>query len=113
MFESIVGGLILLAIGGITFLAYHHPADFKKLTKWLITAGLVVWLAAWEWWWAMTIAQRAVIKVIDSEYAEVLGALNALSPSFWVLIFGYPAWLLFLGILDLWVTTLKGGSKEG
>jgi hypothetical protein len=46
MIETIVGGLVVALVSGLTFVAYKHPRGFRKLYVRINIAVTVFWLGA-------------------------------------------------------------------
>lgn len=47
--ESLIVSLVLAAVGGLAFLAYHHPAGYKRLAQVIFVVGMLWGLLALVW----------------------------------------------------------------
>ena len=114
MFEIITGGLILSTISALTFLAYSHSRHFLALVWWLLAFGFLLWAGVWGVAVDMTyiaIIREVEISSIEGGREQLERATDPLKPSMWILILGFPLWMVFLMILGLGVTTLKDDEK--
>ena len=112
MIETIVGGLVLAAVSALTWLAYNQPSDFKAVSPRIFLATLWVNSLMIVWWFSSLYTEQSILgglveaKLHDaavkgkeygagSGYEYAVGSLAIL------------AWMIFLGMLEFWVTKLK------
>ncbi len=117
MIETLAAGLIIAAISALTWVAYSHPEDFKRASpKFLL---LSVWASTLisAWFYASFYTQDTIAKGLrergQTEAASMLTDIleNNLMNISVLLIVGL-AWLMFLMVLEFWVTGLKKDTKR-
>ena len=113
MIETIVSGLILAGVSALAYLSYSHPRQFKLIAPWLAGVAILLSVGTWIWAFAILSAKGAVSGVPDGgNDIPYQTALDALMPPIWLLTIGLPAALLYILILNFWVTTLKDDHKN-
>jgi hypothetical protein len=104
--ESLIVGLLLALISGLTFLAYKHPRAFDQLREAIELVVSLIFTGLLAWSVAVQIAFSDVAKYIDSQnFPEAHAQIDRLAPPIfltilvYLLILGYLKFLKFLPIL--------------
>ena len=113
MAETLIVGLILALVSGITFIAYKHPKGYEKIHNHilLLTGLAFVGLQAWDWGVTIT-AIRLDDLIMDSKGLEALGIRRDLEiPYMWI-------WLACGGVyvysfILLFLPQILGLDKKG
>jgi hypothetical protein len=116
--ETIVGGIVVAGLGGLTFFAYKHPAGFNVLAPWLvgIPAGVVVVYGIWQ-----AAALNLWVSLMNlippgSDTAAAAAYERFSQPSWWIIALIYCAWtfyVIFLAKLPYLTSIGDAGGQEG
>jgi hypothetical protein len=93
--KELLVGLAVLAVSGITFLAYKHPEGYKSLQGFIGVFLLAILIGTGVWDFALSDATRAISDYSPS--TEIKGAIKGLKSPGWL-------WLSIIGLLVyLWL----------
>lgn len=115
MIETVVTGLILAAVSALTWVAYNHAKAFEALNRVLIVVGCAA-LAIYTAWTIAVITTRheIVIALIESGNDEASTIAEGIRATAYedhlVALYVFVASLIYLTILNSWVTKLKTPS---
>jgi hypothetical protein len=106
---TFTGGIVVAALGGLTFIAYNHPEAYKKLSLFLNSIIILVFVAGWSWslsnQWAGIAAYREASKSCGGKAYEIEKAVDAHAvPNwlFWSFMVG-SLYVFFLSAFPLWL----------
>ena len=115
MFEAIASGLIVAAVGGITFIAYKHPKAYKTMElpsqSFKFGVFVVVLMLVWNFGVNET-HERLLSSLADGKQEAAKAAIEKLKLSYaymvWVATMFVGAWLYFVFLWWLpWGLELK------
>jgi len=112
--ETILGGIAVAGLGGLTVLAYKHPEGYSKLAPWLmgVPVFFVVLLGAWQSA-ALNFWVKLVHFVPENRYEEAKAVYERfIRPDFAVVLIVLCVWVFYLMfLLKLPEFTTKGGTN--
>jgi hypothetical protein len=106
--EKAVAGLVVAAIGGLTFVAYRHPIAYAKLGVWLGFINVLLGIGTTGWNISNYTLLTAIMTsgLVGDKTTEVNGIANKLVVSPWwmaaivcfsfyhMFLLSFPRWLL-------------------
>jgi len=103
MIETLVTGLILAAVSGLTFVAYKHPSGFDKLANILHIAAVSILIGLTIWNIAIDKAHIQLMKLLqEGALDKAQLALDEISlPTGWIIatFLAFEFYILFLSYL--------------
>lgn len=112
MIDTVVAGLVIAAISALTWVAYNHPADFKRASPrvWLVSLWGQTLIMAW--FFSQLYARETVVTgLFQAELPDAAEVANELmyteGKTLAIASMTLLAWLVFLVILEYWVARLK------
>ena len=112
LWQTIIGGLAVAAITGLTVVAYRHPAAYGRIYRPLLCALV----GAWAVWFIYGIGytsgfSRAVLATINLNSGSAVKTPDQEQPSFWlymvpVIAYGY------LGLLNILPHVLREEAED-
>jgi hypothetical protein len=111
--ETFIGSAALALLGGMAWLAYEHPQEFRKLA-W--AAGVLVALATMgAALWNIAVTETAVLAIRAAPHdhdavAAAVGAAKIKPEIFYMMGIGLPIYVMFL---LAFVTKLKRNGERG
>jgi hypothetical protein len=106
--KSIVIPLVVTAASFLAWLAYNHPAEFKRLHPWLLASAVIAQLCFIVWNFGVMYASSAILPLVPSGKRNAFELAHAsVSVPNLVILLGAPAFAIYLHVLRSWTTKLK------
>jgi hypothetical protein len=106
---TFTGGIVVAALGRLTFIAYYHPEAYKKLSLFLNSIIILVFVAGFSWslsnQWARTAAYGEASKSCAGKTYEIGKAVDAYAVPNWLSwsFLGGSLYVFFLSTFPLWL----------
>jgi TRAP-type C4-dicarboxylate transport system permease small subunit len=113
MLETITAGLLLAAVSGVGYLAYKHPAAYRKIYWPLTTLALIIFTIIGSWMIGLQQGYTQVIPLIEpSKLPQVQEAITRGMDRWWIVTAAYFGATLYLLLLSYLPTLLEQEKKE-
>lgn len=114
MSDTIISSVILMAISGLTFIAYKHPDAYSKMYKYLFAFHIVVFMSINAWNLGVTITATKLNSLIPADKSaialKISDGLQTSLPWTFILNFAIMGYLLFLSLLPLLIKKKDNGT---
>jgi hypothetical protein len=104
--DKLVAGLVVLAVSGVSILAYQHPAAYSKLSTFLVVGLACVLLGVAVWNSAVSLTYSKLVKHLPmatwEEASKEIEALKVTIP--WIV--GFVLAQLYMLFLEFGLPTL-------
>lgn len=107
MVDSIVTGLLLAAVSGITFIAYKHPRGYRKLLRLIFIIGLSICSGLIGWMVAVKVSATTARRIttnnalgFEDRLDQLPEAINGLNDNLLYPVIGLSLVVLYLKFLQ-------------
>ena len=113
MIDTIITGLVLMSVSGLTFIAYNHPDDFNKIYNVLYFVSFLIFFCILSWNFGLTYAHLNLLNLIPNDKVDIAHkTIEDLKINSWVTILSFAAFIVYINILSFLPQILKNRNNE-
>lgn len=113
MIDTIITGLVLMSVSGLTFIAYNHHDAFNKIYNVLYFVSFLIFFCIMAWDFGLTYAHLNLLNLIPSDKIDIAHkTIEDLKINLSVTIFSFAAFIVYINILSFLPQILKNRNNE-